>query len=136
MTTPTGSGPAERPGPPGVRRITYPMIDAYGDGGFRFDGVRAEGSQLIVSGVITPWPVTDLTALGLEHLDGVFNADPRPELILLGCGARMARPPEPVAIACRKALVGLEFMDTPAACRVYATLVGEGRHIAAALIAV
>jgi uncharacterized protein len=36
----------------------------------------------------------------------------------------------------RQAGIGLEFMDTPAAARLYNVLVSEGRRLAAALIAV
>lgn len=124
----------------GPQRFDYPMIDAYGDGGFRFDGERYEGSQLIINGAIAPWDLgaaqADARALSAPAFDAIFAADPQPELILFGCGARMVHPPEPLLARCRETAIGLEVMDTSAACRVYATLVGEGRHIAAALIAV
>jgi uncharacterized protein len=38
--------------------------------------------------------------------------------------------------ALQRAGIGLEFMDTPTAARVYNVLAAEGRRLAAALIAV
>ena len=45
-------------------------------------------------------------------------------------------PPRAVREALQRAGIGLEFMDTPAACRLYNILTAEGRKLAAALIAV
>ncbi len=116
--------------------IAYPRLDAYGDGGFRIDGERRGGSILIVNGEVLSWPAASLAAADVDAFAPVFDAAPRPELVLFGVGARMAPPRHDVQARFRDAAIGLEFMDTGAACRVYATLVGEGRHIAAALIAV
>lgn len=116
--------------------IAFPQIDAYGDGGFRVEGVRHEGSILIVNGEVMSWDVTDASALTLDDLAPALGADPAPEFILLGSGPKMVRPPASVSETLRDKALGLEFMDTGAACRVYATLVDQGRRLAAALIAV
>ena len=58
------------------------------------------------------------------------------EFVLLGAGAVNALPPRPVREALQRAGIGLEFMDTPSACRTYNILTAEGRKLAAALIAV
>lgn len=116
--------------------IAFPRLEAYGDGGFRLDGARREGSILILNGAVEAWDVTAPGDLALDHFAAVFAADPAPELVLLGMGARMAAPPAEVRTRFREAAIGLEFMDTGAACRLYQTLVGEGRLLAAALIAV
>ncbi len=118
------------------KRLIYPHLEAYGEGGFRLDGERHDGSVLIVNGEVSSWPVETMADISLTVMTPVFQASPRPELILLGCGAMMTHPPAALSDWCRREAVGLEFMDTGAACRVYATLVGQGRHIAAALIAV
>jgi uncharacterized protein len=119
-----------------VTQAVFPRLTAYGDGGFRFAGARHEGSVLVLNGELHAWSLEALAAATPEHFDPVFAADPVPELVLLGAGPRMARAPAPVAQRFRDAGVGLEVMDTGAACRVYATLAGEGRRFAAALIAV
>ena len=56
--------------------------------------------------------------------------------MLLGAGMHNALPPRAVREALQRAGIGLEFMDTPAACRLYNILTAEGRKLAAALIAV
>ena len=59
-----------------------------------------------------------------------------PALLLLGTGERNAPPPRQVREALHRAGIGLEFMDTPTAARLYNVLTAEGRRVAAALIAV
>jgi uncharacterized protein len=58
------------------------------------------------------------------------------EFVLLGTGVRNALPSREVRDGLRLAGIGLEFMDTPTAARIYNLLTSEGRRIAAALIAV
>ncbi len=119
-----------------VERIIFPRLEAYGDGGFRIAGARHDGSVLIINGAAASWPVSALGEATVDSLERALQADPPPELILLGCGPVMAHPPADVLHYCRERALGLEVMDTGAACRVYATLVDEGRRIAAALIAI
>jgi uncharacterized protein len=58
----------------------------------------------------------------------------RPELVLFGSGTRL-RFPRPEWLQALVALgIGLETMDTAAACRTYNILAGEGRHVVAALL--
>ena len=57
------------------------------------------------------------------------------EFLLIGMGAANALPPREVRDALAAAGVGLEFMDTPQAARLYNVLTSEGRRLACALIA-
>ena len=114
-----------------------PSIDAYGDGGFRLDGERHDGSLLILGDAARPWPVASLADLTLADLQSVLAAGrAEVEFVLLGVGARNALPPREVRDGLRAAGIGLEFMDTPAAARMYNVLTAEGRRLAVALIAV
>lgn len=114
-----------------------PSIDAYGDGGFRLSGEWRAGSLLIVSDQAQPWPVASLAELTLDALAPVFAAGrAEVEFLLLGVGARNAQPPRAVREALLAAGMGLEFMDTPAAAKLYNVLTSEGRRLAAGLIAV
>ncbi|HEY8574580.1 Mth938-like domain-containing protein [Phenylobacterium sp.] len=114
-----------------------PSIDAYGGGGFRLDGQRHDGSLLIVADEARDWSVRTLGELTPESLAPVFAAGrAEVEFLLLGVGARNAPPPKPIRQALLAAGIGLEFMDTPAAARLYNVLTSEGRRVAAALIAV
>jgi uncharacterized protein len=114
-----------------------PSIDAYGDGGFRLDGERREGSLLILSDEARTWSVGALSELTPESLAPVLEAGRvEVEFLLLGVGARNAMPPRVVREALQRAGIGLEFMDTPSAARLYNVLTAEGRRLAAALIAI
>lgn len=114
-----------------------PSIDAYGGGGFRVAGVPHSGSLLIVADEARSWPVTALTDLTLADLDAVVAAGAAEvELVLLGTGLRNAMPPRAVRDGLLAARIGLEFMDTAAAARLYNLLTAEGRRVAAALIAI
>ena len=57
-----------------------------------------------------------------------------PEIVLLGTGATQRFPHPRLTGPLFNARVGLEVMDTRAACRTYNILVAEGRNVVAALI--
>lgn len=114
-----------------------PSIDAFGGGGFRLSGAWHAGSLLILADEAQAWPVATFADLTLESLAPVFAAGrAEVEFLLLGVGSRNAQPPRAIREALLVAGIGLEFMDTPAAARLYNVLTSEGRRIAAALIAV
>ncbi len=105
----------------------------YGDGYVEVNRARYTES-LVVSGdrLVTAWPATSVEALGADHMAAIVEL--KPEIVLLGTGAAL-RFPEPSLLApLYKAGIGVEVMDTPAACRTYNILLGEGRNVIAALI--
>ena len=114
-----------------------PSIDAYGAGGFRISGVRREGSLLILQDEAVDWRPVSLADLAPADFDAVIALGPREvEFVLLGVGPKPAPPPPAVRQALQVAGIGLEVMDTAAACRTYNVLAGEGRRLACALIAI
>lgn len=114
-----------------------PSVDGYGEGGFRLSGDWRPGSVLILKDEALPWPVTALADVTPESLAEVLAAGARDvEFVLMGVGPVNARPPKAVREALQRAGIGLEFMDTPAAARLYNVLTAEGRRLACALIAV
>ena len=114
-----------------------PVIEAFGGGGFRVGEQRIEGSILILQQAVRPWTVRNLSALTPDDLSAVARLGPlEVEVLLLGVGAAMALAPKPVRQAMFDAGVGLDVMSTPEACRMYNYLAGEGRRVAAALLAV
>ena len=114
-----------------------PSVDAYGAGGFRLAGHRHEGSVLLIEDQAQAWPVRSASDLTFEDLAPVLDA-PRVEveLLVLGLGARNALPPKAVREGLLLAGIGLEFLDTPGAAKLYNLLTSEGRRVACALIAV
>ena len=81
--------------------------------------------------LILNWPVADFADLGEEDLLPVI--DHNPELVIVGCGWQSALPPRELVFAFSRRGIGLEIMDTPAACRTFNILLGEGRRPAAVL---
>lgn len=113
------------------------IVDSYGGGRFRVSGVAYEGSVLVFPGRTLSWPVATMAQLDEASLAPILaegqagNVD----LLLLGCGARMAMIPADLRQHLRAAGVVVETMDTGAACRTYNVLMADGRRVAAALIA-
>lgn len=114
-----------------------PAVEAYGGGGFMVEGVRLQGSVLILDDVARPWPVATLADLTPSDFDTALAAGPGVvEFVLLGAGPAMLPAPKAVRTALQDAGIGLEVMDTPSAVRLYNVLAQDGRRVAAALIAV
>ena len=113
-----------------------PVIDSYGPGGFRLSGEWREGSVLILADEARSWPVAAAGEMTANSLAAVLEAGrAEAELLILGMGEKNALPPRDLREAVARAGLGLEFMDTPAAARLYNVLTSEGRRLAAALIA-
>lgn len=70
----------------------------------------------------------------LSESDFAALAALRPEVALFGSGAVMRFPHPRLTRALADARIGLEVMDTPAACRTYNILAAEGRRVAAAIL--
>ena len=58
----------------------------------------------------------------------------RPELVIFGSGSRLRFVPPAFFSGLMSLRIGVETMDTLAACRTYNILAGEGRHVIAALL--
>ncbi len=115
----------------------FQVIQGYGDGGFRVSGLRHDGSILVVPTRTLAWPVTSLAAATPEAFAALADERPPIEILLLGTGGRMQVIPASLRRRLREVLgIGVEVMDTGAACRTYNVLVAEMRPVAAALLAV
>ena len=111
-------------------------IEAYGNGGFRFAGMSHRGSILCLPDGVAAWDVTEPAGVSLAALAPVIEAAPRITFLLLGTGRGQVFPPAEVRRRFLDLRLGLDPMDTGAACRTYNVLLAEGRPVAAALIAV
>jgi len=119
----------------GAPAYTAVPIDAFGDGGFRIAGVRHDGAILILGGV-RAWPVSGADALTAADFAPILDRADRPDMAILGTGARLRHPPAEVRRAFREAGVGLEVLNTASACRTWNLLAGEARRVFAALLPV
>jgi uncharacterized protein len=99
-------------------------------------GQRREGSLLIVADEPMSWSAASLDTLTEADLEPILDRASDVEFVLLGTGAVQALPPRAIRDTLRAAGIGLEFMDTPTAARMYNVLASEGRRLAAALIAI
>jgi uncharacterized protein len=111
-------------------------IDAYGNAGFRFAGTSHRGSLLILPSGIYGWPPATPDDFAPDVFKRVFTQAKKIDFLLLGTGTQRLEPPPDVTKAFVKAGIGLEIMDTGAACRTFNVLLGEERAVAAALLAV
>jgi uncharacterized protein len=108
-------------------------IDAYGQGRIVIDG-RDFCTGLIVTPtrIVEGWGPQTPNGLSADHIAALVALDP--QVIVIGTGARQVFPhPRVYAEALARGL-GVEVMDTGAACRTYNILVGEGRRVAAGLL--
>jgi uncharacterized protein len=111
------------------------VINSYGAGGFMVSGERYDGSVLVFPNQIVAFAPKSWSELDLEHLKPITEAEPRVELLLMGCGPSIQPLDPALRGALREAGIGIELMDSGAACRTYNILMAEDRRVAAALIA-
>ena len=86
---------------------------------------------LLPDRLIENWPDRPLAELDMADLQKIL--DHAPEMVLAGTGWSNVLPPRELVFALARRGIGLEVMDTPAACRTFNILVGEGRRPAALL---
>ena len=81
---------------------------------------------------IADWPPQTFSDLAAEHFEQIRQL--APEVVVLGTGSRLQFPRLADTRALIQANIGLEVMDTGAACRTYNILMQDGRRVVAALL--
>lgn len=89
-------------------------------------------TALTADRIIGEWRATPVDAITITDLQPVLADEP--ELLVLGTGSQQRMPPKELAFALARRGIGLELMDTPAACRTFNILIAEGRRPAAVLL--
>jgi uncharacterized protein len=97
-------------------------------------GAAAYNHSLLVpwQGPVQAWPVADLARLSAAHFDSI--AALAPEVVIFGSGARLRFAPPALMRGLMAQRIGVETMDTAAACRTFNVLAAEGRRVLAALL--
>ena len=118
-------------------RLDVQSILAYGAGwvGLGNNGVAEKIDYSVVigsRGEKFAWQCAHFEHLTVERFG--LLADLKPELVIFGSGARLRFAPPAFLRSLMAARIGIETMDTLAACRTYNILAGEGRHVVAALL--
>ncbi|WP_319544851.1 Mth938-like domain-containing protein [Ruegeria conchae] len=115
-----------------LNEITYTNaqpVDGYGPGFFRIGGQVYDGAVLTGPAGTSAWAgYSDAQALLAlsEHVDVLF----------IGTGKVLTHIPTDLRTRLEEAGLGVEIMNSPAACRTYNVLLSEGRRVALALIPV
>jgi uncharacterized protein len=118
-------------------RLDVQSILGYGPGwiGLGSKGVAEKIERSIVigsRGEKFDWNCARFEDLTAEHFAQL--AQSQPELVIFGSGTRLRFPPPALLRALMENRIGIETMDTLAACRTYNILAGEGRQVLAALL--
>ena len=118
-------------------RLDVQSILGYGPGwvGLGHNGLaeKIERSVVIGSrGERFDWGCENFDQLTEQHF-ALLTAS-QPELVIFGSGTRLRFPPAAFLRSVMQKRIGLETMDTLAACRTYNILAGEGRKVIAALL--
>jgi uncharacterized protein len=116
-----------------LERTGLNRIRAYAPGRVTVNDTVYSASLLVTpERVHADWPPASFAELAAAHFEVI--AALRPEVVLLGTGKALRFPPPAVTRALADAGIGLEVMDTGAACRTYNILMGDERRVLAALL--
>lgn len=109
------------------------MIRAYGPGRITINDTDYTRDLIVLPEALIPdWESTVVAELTMEHF--AILDEHEPEIILLGTGRRQRLPQAHLIARFARRGIGLEAMDTAAACRTFNVLMSEDRRVAAALM--
>jgi uncharacterized protein len=109
------------------------IINAYTRQSVTINGEEHHGSVLVPpSGAPVAWLAATMADLTEAHFEQIVAMGP--ELVVFGSGPTLRFAPPALMRALMQRRIGVETMDTAAACRTYNILVGEGRQVVAALL--
>ena len=107
-------------------------ITSYGDDYVAVNGARRDRNVIVTAAEVRAWSVVDFAHLTVENFSELAALGV--EIVLLGTGSRQRFPHPRLTAPLGRARIGLEVMDTKAACRTYNILVAEERRVALALL--
>jgi len=111
-------------------------IEGLGKGGFSFAGMSHRGSLLCLPSGIWAWPVVAADGIDEAALAPVTAESADISLLLIGAGRDSWILPDPLRLKLHLSEISVEVSRTGSAVSTYNILLGEGRRVAAALIAV
>jgi len=116
----------------GINNITHIDVDS-----LRVNGAPYARSVLIPwVGAVQAWEADAVPAaidvLNRAHFDALLAYEP--EVVVFGSGARLKFVPPGLYRGLIERRIGLETMDSGAACRTYTVLANEGRRVVAAIL--
>ncbi len=109
------------------------LIRAYDTGSITVNQTVYSRSLIVTpQEIVADWPPANFAELAASHFETVVKF--KPEVFILGTGARLRFPEASVTRRLVEANIGMEVMDTGAACRTYNILMSDGRKVVAALL--
>jgi len=108
------------------------LFSGYGAGFVAINGDRYERNLIVLPDRIVDWEVAGVEQLSRTVFESLAKLPI--DVLVLGTGSAL-RFPAPVDLqVMAQAGIGVEVMDTPAACRTYNVLLSEDRRVGAALL--
>ena len=108
-------------------------IARHGPDGVVVNGVEYTESVIVPwDGAVEAWNAPGFESLAVEHFERLVAL--APELVVFGSGPRLRFPSPSLLRPLIEARIGIETMDTAAACRTYNVLLAERRSVVAALL--
>lgn len=104
-------------------------VDGYGPGFFRIAGKVMPGALCISSQGAQDWG-------GLDDAETLLSTGDDADVIFIGTGTEISHLPKDLREQLEAAGLGVEVMNSPAACRTYNVLLSEGRRVALAVLPV
>ena len=105
----------------------------YGAGYVSINHKRYESSVVVAPArEVVSWDVAGFDALTASDFEKLLELEP--EIVIFGSGEALRFPHPQLTRGLAAQSVGVEVMDTKAACRTYNILVAEGRQVVAALL--
>jgi len=95
---------------------------------------KSYSNSLVVSNslLIDDWGIKCIEEMSLKNWQDLLQH--KPEVILIGTGKSLVFPPPSSYAPAIELGIGVEFMDSGAACRTYNVLVSEDRFVIAGII--
>lgn len=110
------------------------LFTGYGDDYVLINRERYTQSSLLVTPdqINADWKINSFNELQSKHFSVMLEYTP--EITVLGTGRQLRFPHPRLSAALTNAGIGLEVMDTKAACRTFNILVAEGRQVVLGLL--
>ena len=108
------------------------LVSSVEEGTLRIGQELHSKSVIVTPERIEEWQPRSVDELLQGHLETLAEFDP--EVVILGTGARLLFPSPRLGSILPARGIGLEIMDTRAACRTYNLLAVDGRRALAALM--
>jgi uncharacterized protein len=109
------------------------IIQSYANAGFKIAGKAYQGSVLVLPDETREISLPAFGDLDEAALKDLIAGMKPVEVLLIGAGATAPMPPAFVRNAMQTLGLGVDVMDTGAACRTFNVLLTEGRPVAALL---